>query len=73
MFFLKIRWDLIEVLIEEGLKPDFFSFPMNFNSAVADELRGLGYKWLTPLSFVLSYSPFNDICLETVKLLVRKG
>ncbi|XP_046454860.1 ankyrin repeat and SOCS box protein 3-like isoform X2 [Daphnia pulex] len=67
------RWDLIEVLMEEGLKPDFFSFPMNFNNVGGNELRGLGYKWLTPLSFVLSYSPFNDVSLETVKLLVRKG
>ncbi|XP_045035607.1 ankyrin repeat and SOCS box protein 3 isoform X2 [Daphnia magna] len=35
--------------------------------------RALGYKWLTPLSFVMAYSPFGDESIEAVKLLIRKG
>ncbi|KZS05502.1 Ankyrin repeat and SOCS box protein 3 [Daphnia magna] len=67
------RWNLIGILIEEGLKPDFFAFPINFSTAGGKWFRALGYKWLTPLSFVMAYSPFGDESIEAVKLLIRKG
>lgn len=68
-----VRWNLIGILIEEGLKPDFFAFPINFSTAGGKWFRALGYKWLTPLSFVMAYSPFGDESIEAVKLLIRKG
>ena len=73
MFDLIFRLDLIGVLIEGGLHPDFYPSPLKFNNPGGIALRRLGYKWLTPLGFLLSHFPFNDVSFEAVKFLVNKG
>ena len=74
IFDLIIRLDLIGVLIEGGFQPDFYPSPLKFNNPGGIALRRLGYKWLTltPLGFLLSYFPFNDVSFEAIKFLVNK-
>jgi len=69
------RFDLVETLIEEGLNPDRFPCQWKFNDTLGSlQLEGTHkWKWGSPLSFILSYSPFNEKSAQIVEFLVLTG
>lgn len=65
-FIFEIRLQLVDVLINGGLNPDHFPSPLNPVNAGGETLQRNGFKWQTPLSLVLSHSPFSDASLAAV-------
>ena len=66
------RIELVELIIKEGLNPDRFPCHWRFKN-VSLRAEADNYKWETPLSFLLSYTPFTHQLAEAVKLLVLSG
>lgn len=67
------RIECVRVLLRKGLRSDEFPCLWRYRNRPVLDVLGLEYPFATPLSFILSYSPFDKQLLEVLKEFVDKG
>lgn len=69
------RFGLIQMLVEEGLIPDRYPCQWKFNGVfeILQRNKSHSWKWGSPLSFILSHSPFCEKSAKAVEFLVQAG
>ena len=63
------------MLVEEGLIPDRYPCQWKFNGVfeILQRNKSHSWKWGSPLSFILSHSPFCEKSAKAVEFLVQAG